>query len=182
LFVHTENIHASEGFGGVSVVDRLKIMDQIAQYAWAWDGGDIEAYLERYLPDGVLEHPTPDGAPARFEGREAIRAAISANMAGRPNNSYALQHTFSSIHMTPAGGDMEVKAYCSVMRHEFHRLYWPHGPSFRMGTWHAVFGPDGDDWKIRVLSVRMWTDTGFNSGIAIQDRRPGMPGTGSPFG
>lgn len=170
------------GFGGISVIDRLKIMDEIGNYAWAWDGGSIEDYLERYTEDGVLEHPTPDGNAGRFEGREAIRAAISANMEGRPTNSYALQHNFSALRLTPEGDDILAEAYCSVMRHEFHRLYWPHGPSFRMGTWHALYGRVGDNWRIKLLQVRMWTDTAFNSGIEIQNRRPGMPGVGSPFG
>lgn len=177
-----EAIYASREFGGVAVIDRLKIMDEISRYAWAWDGGDIEAYLDRYLEDGVFEHPTPDGNAGRFEGRDAIRAALGANIAGRPTNSYALQHNFTAPMLVAEGEDIQVDAYCVVLRHEFHRLYWPHGPSFRMGTWHARYGRRGDDWRIRLLQVRMWTDTAFNSGTAIQERRPGMPGTGSPFG
>jgi hypothetical protein len=170
------------GFGGISVIDRLMVMEEIAKYAWAWDGGDIEGYLDRYLEDGALEHPTPDGKPGHFRGREAIREAIAANMAGRPTNGYALQHNFSSLVMTPEGEDIQARAYCVVFRHEFHRIYWPHGPSFRMGTWHALYGRREDGWGIKLLQVRMWTDTAFNSGTAIQNRPPGSPGVGTPFG
>jgi ketosteroid isomerase-like protein len=170
------------GFGGISLVDRLMVMDEIAKYAWAWDGGDIEDYLNRYLEDGALEHPTPDGKAGRYEGREAIRTAIAANMAGRPTNGYALQHNFSSLVLTPDGEDIQARAYCTVFRHEFHRIYWPHGPSFRMGTWHALYARRKDGWGIKLLSVRMWTDTAFNSGTAIQNRPPGSPGVGTPFG
>jgi hypothetical protein len=168
--------------GGVPVLDRLKIIDEVSRYAWAWDSGEVEQYLDRYMPDGILEHPTPDGNPGQHKGREAIREAIAANMAARPKNAYGLQHHFSALQLEPSGTDIRAKAYCAVMRHEFHRTYWPHGPSFRMGTWHALYGRTGDEWRIKLLTVRMWTDTAFNSGIAIQDRRPGMVGTGLPFG
>jgi hypothetical protein len=180
--LQTAEFQDDAGFDGIAVIDRLKVFDEIARYAWAWDGGDLEQYLERYAVDGVLEHPTPAGDPGRFEGREAIREALSANLEGRPTNTYALQHNFTAIRLSPDEGDILAEAYCTVLRHEFHRLYWPHGPSFRMGTWHARYGRVGDCWRIKLLSVRMWTDTAFNSGTAVQDRRPGMPGTGSPFG
>lgn len=175
-------IAPAEEFGGISLLDRLKVMDEIARYAWAWDSGSVEEYLDRYAPEGALEHPTPDGEPGYHRGRKAIGAAISANMVGRPGNSYALQHNFSALRLEPEGLDIQAHAYCAVLRHEFHRLYWPHGPSLRMGTWHACYTRVDDSWRIKLLSVRMWTDTAFNSGTAIQDRRPGMVGTGSPFG
>lgn len=173
---HAGSADTGAAFGGVAVIDRLKIQEAVAKYSWAWDSGDLDAYLNCYHPDGALEHPKPDGNPGRFEGREAIRAFLQANVEGRPRNSYALQHVFSSIVMEPDGEDVRLKAYCDVLRHEFHRLYWPHGPSFRMGTWHAVYGRAGDDWLLRLLTVKMWTDTAFVSGTAIQNRPPGLPG------
>jgi hypothetical protein len=168
--------------GGVAVLDRMKILDEINRYAWAWDSGEIEEYLDRYAEDGVFEHPTRDGKPGFHKGREEIRTAIQANMDARPTNAYGLQHHFSSPRLEPRGADVQVNAYCAVLRHEFHRTYWPHGPSFRIGTWHATYGRVGDEWRIKHLTVKMWTDTAFNSGIAIQDRQPGMVGTGTPFG
>ena len=135
--------------GGVAVLDRMMILDEVNRYAWAWDSGDIDEYLDRYAEDGVFEHPTSDGTPVYHTGREEIR---------------------------------KVDAYCAVLRHEFHRTYWPHGPSFRIGTWHAAYGRVGGEWRIKHLTVKMWTDTAFNSGTAIQDRGPGMVGTGTPFG
>jgi len=166
-----------EGFGGITLVNRLKILEEIAKYSWAWDSGDFEAYLARYFEDGYLEHPNPDGSPGRFVGRDAIRAFLSENIKARPGNSYALQHLFTSPVMSPEGPDVRVNAYCDVLRHEFHRQYWPHGASFRMGTWHALYGERKGEWRLRGLTVKMWTDTAFNSGTAIQIRPPGSPGT-----
>lgn len=166
-----------EGFGGITLVNRLKIMEEIAKYSWAWDSGDFEAYLARYFEDGYLEHPNPDGSPGKFVGHDTIRAFLSDNIKTRPTNSYALQHLFTSLVLSPEGPDVRVNAYCDVLRHEFHRQYWPHGPSFRMGTWHALYGERKGEWRIKGLTVKMWTDTAFNSGTAIQIRPPGSPGT-----
>ena len=168
--------------GGVAVLDRMMIQDEVNRYAWAWDSGDIEEYLDRYAEDGVFEHPTREGTPGYHTGREEIRKAIQANMDARPGNAYGLQHHFSAPRLRPKGPDVQVDAYCAVLRHEFHRTYWPHGPSFRIGTWHAAYGRVGGEWRIKHLTVTMWTDTAFNSGTAIQDRGPGMVGTGTPFG
>lgn len=180
--MNQNSFHGDDEFDGISIADRLKVLDEIARYAWAWDSGDIETYLDRYAVNGALEHPTPSGDPGKYEGREEIRKAIAANMECRPTNTYALQHNFTAIRLTPEGDDINAEAYCTVLRHEFHRLYWPHGPSFRMGTWHARYTREGSLWRIKLLSVRMWTDTAFNSGTEVQVRRPGMPGAGSPFG
>lgn len=166
-----------EGFGGITLVNRLKIMEEIAKYSWAWDSGDFEEYLVRYFEDGYLEHPNPDGSPGKFVGRDAIRAFLTENITARPANSYALQHLFTSVVMSPEGRDVRVNAYCDILRHEFHRQYWPRGPSFRMGTWHALYGERKGEWRIKELTVKMWTDTAFISGTAVQIRPPGSPGT-----
>lgn len=167
---------------GVSIIDRLQILDEVNRYAWAWDSGDLEEYLSCYAEDGALEHPTKDGKPGYHTGRDAVREAIKANMDARPTNAYGLQHHFGSPRLEPKGENVQVNAYCAVLRHEFHRTYWPHGPSWRIGTWHCVYTRTEAGWRIKVLSVKMWTDTAFNSGIDIQDRKPGMVGTGTPFG
>jgi hypothetical protein len=164
------------GFGGVSLLNRLKIMEEVGKYSWSWDSGEFEDYLSRYFEDGVLEHPHPDGSPGRFEGRAAIRAFLQDNINARPTNSYASQHVFGALVMTPEGPDVRLKAYCDIFRHEFHRQYWPSGPSFRMGTWIALYGERAGEWRLKHLAVKMWTDTAFNSGTAIQVRPPGSPG------
>lgn len=166
------------GFGGITLLNRLKIMEEVARYSWAWDSGDFAEYLNRYFEDGFLEHPSRDGSPGRFVGRQAIHDFLAQNIADRPTNSYALQHLLTSQVMTPDGHDVRLQAYCDVLRHEFQRNYWPHGPSFRMGTWHALYGQHDDgEWRLRGLTVKMWTDTAFISGSAIQKRPPGSPGT-----
>jgi hypothetical protein len=52
--------------------DRLGVMDLIASYAFYVDGGDIEAWLSNFLPDGVLESMSAVAA-----GQDELRAWVS---------------------------------------------------------------------------------------------------------
>lgn len=51
-----------------STEDRLAILDLFAEYAWAYDVGDAEAYADTFTSDGILA----DDAGLRAEGRAAI--------------------------------------------------------------------------------------------------------------
>ncbi|MDX9873748.1 MAG: nuclear transport factor 2 family protein [Spongiibacteraceae bacterium] len=173
-----QGVAGPDGFNGISLLDRMQIMERVARYSWAFDGGDLAAYLDCFWPDGVLMHPRRDGSPGRFEGHEGITSFVTPGFTGRPEQTFGHQHQFSSIVLDREGEDVRLKAYAVVMRHEFHRTYWPTGPSFRMGTWHALFRKRDNDWKIQELDIRMWTDTALGeTGKALVDRPAGAPGT-----
>lgn len=165
-----------EGFDGIAVIDRLKIADRIARYSWAIDAGDLDAYLECFTASGVLRHPRPDGSPGEWVGHEGIGRFVGRGFSHRATQTYGHQHQISAHRLTHQGKHIKVDAYATVMRHEFHRQYWPRGPSWRMGTWHALFHRESETWRIADLDVRMWTDTAFGAGAALQNRGPGMPG------
>ena len=165
-------------FEDIDVADRLKIQDQMSRYSWAFDSGDLVNYLDRYWPDGVLEHPRRDGSPGRFEGHEGIRAFIN-DFEGRPYQTWGHQHQFSSVLMErPAPDQIQVHAYAAVLRHEFHRTYWPAGSAFRLGTWHARFEERKGQWRIALLQIRMWTDTSIgDTGMDLLPWPDHAPGT-----
>lgn len=166
-----------EGFDGISLVDRLKVMDRIARYSWAIDAGDFDAYLDCFDEGGTLHHPLPDGSSGSWTGHAGITAFVEKGFTNRATQTYGHQHQLGSVRMTAEAGEIRVDAYAMVFRHEFHRQYWPRGPSWRMGTWHALFRRSGETWRILDLDVRMWTDTAFGTGVALRNRGPGMPGT-----
>ena len=56
----------------LTTADRLGILDLFARYAWAYDGGDAQAYAETFATDGVLA----DENDLRAVGRPAIAEAI----------------------------------------------------------------------------------------------------------
>lgn len=164
------------GNDGVDIADRVQIMDLMARYSWAIDSGNLGDYLACFHEEGTLRHPRQDGSPGVHEGRAAIEAFIAPGFANRATQTYGHQHQFNAVRMSADGDDVKVDAYAMVFRHEFHRQYWPRGVSWRMGTWHARMRSSRDGWKIADLDVRMWTDTAFDTGGALVDRGPGMPG------
>lgn len=166
----------SEAFEAISIADRLQIMERVARYSWAMDSGNMQEYLDCFAEDGWVEHPLRDGTPHRFVGHQGIREWLEPNFRNRPVQTYGHQHQLSALVMARENDDVSLKAYCTVLRHELHRQYWPRGPSWRMGTWHALFGQYEGDWKIKQLQVRMWTDTALGAGSANVNRPPGSPG------
>ncbi|WP_191229325.1 nuclear transport factor 2 family protein [Aurantiacibacter xanthus] len=161
----------------VDLADRMAVLDSLARYSWAIDTGSLEEYLDCFTSDGILRHPLRDGSPGEARGRDGIRAFLGKGFANRPFQTYAHQHQFSSVLMKNEGNLIRLKSYCIVFRHEFHRQYWPSGPSRRMGTWHGLFQNDGNIWKLKELDVHMWLDSVFGIGSALTDRGAGMPGT-----
>ncbi len=161
----------------VDLADRMAVLDSLARYSWAIDTGSLEEYLDCFTPDGILRHPLRDGSPGEFRGQDGIRDFLGEGFANRPFQTYAHQHQFSSMLMKREGDFIRLKSYCIVFRHEFHRQYWPSGPSRRMGTWHGLFQKVGNVWKLKEVDVQMWLDSVFEIGSALTDRKPGMPGT-----
>ncbi len=59
--------------------DKVAVMNLIADYAFKFDGGDLDGYVDNFAPDGVF-----DGSSGRYEGRDAIRAYVGGILANRP--------------------------------------------------------------------------------------------------
>jgi len=59
--------------GLMSADDRLGVIELIASYAWCVDKGDVEGYVDNFLPDGVVEY----GNGNRCVGRDAVRRWVS---------------------------------------------------------------------------------------------------------
>lgn len=164
-------------FGGISMRDRMQIMDRLARYSWSIDEGNLETYLDNFVENAVLHHPLRNGLPGEFRGHDGITEFVQQGFEARPEQTYGHQHQFGAVLMEPEGDGIALKAYCVVLRHEFHRQYWPGGASRRMGTWHASLRKVEDEWKISSLEIRMWTDTALGAGTAVTNRPVGAPGT-----
>lgn len=166
-------------FEAISLRDRMYINDQVSRYSWAFDSGNLDEYLARFWEDGVLEHPRRDGSPGTFEGHAGIREFIR-DFKDRSIQTWGHQHHINTglLH-APNEATIRYSAYCSVLRHEFHRTYWPTGSSFRVGTWHADFTRRDDSWRISRLQIRMWTDVSIgDTGVELAESRgPHEPGT-----
>lgn len=98
-----------EGLDGVASADRVEIEALFADYAWALDTADIDAVLELFSADAVMQDPFgrfagsgPDGVRLFFEGLFA-----RPEFAGRI-------HWVSQIVLTRMGEDYRVDSYALV--------------------------------------------------------------------
>ena len=90
----------------VSLEDKLAIQEVIAQYAYTWDGQDVEGLAALFTEDAVWEMWAP-GAPQpeiRLASREAIRAWAAQRLHER-RGQFTSRHSQSGIlfdTLTPA--------------------------------------------------------------------------------
>jgi hypothetical protein len=69
----------------MTVEDRLDLVDAVSRYARIADSNDVDAYVDVFTSDGVLELFVPNKAEAfiKVEGREALRKGMLALLARR---------------------------------------------------------------------------------------------------
>ena len=89
--------------GPLTTQDRLDILELFARYAWAFDSGDIEAFLDCFAPQAVYDLPRG----RRYVGREQIRTYIepttqNANMVGRQHHVDQVIIEGDATRATPA--------------------------------------------------------------------------------
>ena len=94
---------------GMSAEDRLDVFDLFARYAWAYDGGDAEAYAATFAPDGVLA----DDKSLRAVGRLAIVRAIKVYFDLRGADRW--QHYNDHLRMQGDGERCTVFSYWLVI-------------------------------------------------------------------
>ena len=92
----------------LSAEDRLDIMDLIARYASALDGGDLDGYVNNFAPDGILFE--------RHHGREQIREYVAMlQREGRagplPNGDVVYRHFVGSPTINGGDGRATVHSY-----------------------------------------------------------------------
>ena len=72
----------------LTTADRLGILDLFARYAWAYDGGDAQAYAETFATDGVLadENDLRAVGPSRHRGshQDVLRHARTQCLSAAP--------------------------------------------------------------------------------------------------
>ena len=99
LLVWSASLLHAQGSG--SVEDRLAIAEQVAQYAYRWDGKDAEGFADLFTPDGVMERQV-DGHPvdgSRREGRAAILDYARTSHTGRLADRQSRHHMSALVFL-----------------------------------------------------------------------------------
>jgi len=80
----------------ISVEDRLAILGLTARYNQAFDYGDVDAWVETFIPDGVFA----DSEGFSVQGSEELRA-----FAGKAAQGDVASRHWNSSHVIEGGGD-----------------------------------------------------------------------------
>lgn len=108
-------------------LDRHLILETISRYGYHYDEGDLDAFVELFTDDAVVDiTPDPGFFPLPLRGREAIRLAYAGRLAEvrrtaqrrhvqtntiihELNDARARASTFLSVFSVPHGGLAEVR-------------------------------------------------------------------------
>jgi hypothetical protein len=132
-----------------TVEERLDIQELFARYCWALNTGDLDRFLERFTPNGWIEH----FPPKRYHGRDEIKAMVEGLWYGRPHAFMGRQHHPHNFLIERGGEFISAKVYWSVTRLEqttntFH--------AFLHGHWEASCALHEGEWRFRSLQIRHW--------------------------
>jgi uncharacterized protein (TIGR02246 family) len=94
----------------VPVEDRLAIDDLLMKYVWASDTGDIAAFVDTFLPDGVLGRTSG----IRYEGHAGIARFAEESIA--PPGTRGRMHFFQTISIAPEGDGYRVLSFWQVVQ------------------------------------------------------------------
>ena len=133
-----------------SLEDRASIEDLYADYVWALDSGNVEAFLKLFTANGVFG----DTAGNRYKGHDAIRGYVSG-LAARPEFR-GRQHIISSLRFAPDGDRVGVTAF-------WHVFKWVKATGTKTVevTGHSddMIVKNGGRWLFSRRLVHYWNDT-----------------------
>lgn len=133
----------------LTVADRIRINDLLAEYAWALDTGDVDALMSCFTDDAVvIEEVFED--PDRWEGRENIRrfAEHYFNVADFPGR----QHHVSQILVKGNGKTCAARSFAFVTECQGE-------PPYRLrfvGYYDDQLVKARGKWLFRQRIIRLW--------------------------
>jgi hypothetical protein len=95
--------------------DRLDVMDLIASYAVCLDAGDIEGFLDNFMPDAVWDHINGPSI-----GHEAIRARVGYLMERHKvaRDPAELRHFVGLPQIRGDGERCVARTYCVILDYD----------------------------------------------------------------
>lgn len=98
--------------GPLTAEDRLMIMDLYARYAWSMDSGDLDGFVDCFVPDATLDWGTP------LQGHNAIRHAEEGFLAN--DSAFPGAQHFATQFRIVEGNDQRAVTWAYVAR--MHRI------------------------------------------------------------
>ncbi len=150
---------------------REAIRDTIAQYNTAGDRLHVDAFVECFTDDAVIESEfVPDDKAFRYAGKEAIRGWQERWLHREPDQHSVHQASFARHHLSTCKIDLTGPDTARV------RTYWSAwtdiGPD-HAGMYLDDFRKVGDRWLIAWRRVRLdWEDEDSLFATAVVNTNP----------
>jgi hypothetical protein len=133
---------------GVPVEDRLAVNDLLMKYVWASDSGDIEAFVDTFLPEGSLGRTSGE----RYEGHPGIRRFAEQSIS--PPGTRGRMHFFQTISVEPEGDGYRVFSFWQVVQ-----VTAQNGGKVRStGTTSDLCLRVGGDFRFKERIIGRWND------------------------
>ena len=147
--------------------DKVQINELIARYAWAFDTGDVEAFVGCFTSDGILCEDVFEEVD-RWAGQDEIRSMANffLTLPGFPGR----QHMSSQVLIEGTTDRCRVRAFCFVVE---ARPGQPCTIPFT-GYYDDVAVKVGGRWLFKERTIRYWSGP-------ILARFPGQPGVKVPL-
>ncbi|HWG03755.1 MAG TPA: nuclear transport factor 2 family protein [Beijerinckiaceae bacterium] len=94
----------------IRVEDRLSINDLLMKYVWASDTGDVDAFIDTFLPDGMIGRTSGE----RYERRAGIRRFAEESIS--PPGNRGRMHFFQTISVEPEARGYRVFSFWQVVQ------------------------------------------------------------------
>ena len=132
--------------------DRAGILELFARYAWALDTADVDAFLDTFIPDGVLIQVRADGSNT-FAGATRLRTFATA-LCGAPWFPGRQHHVCNLVFGAGRPGvRWELWAYVLVTQASRAST----SVEFS-GFYHDECVKHGSTWAFRLRRYRAWAD------------------------
>jgi len=130
----------------LSPEDHMAVMNLIADYAFRFDSGDLEGYVDCFAPDGVF-----DTAAGRHEGQQVIRAYVGKLLAARdPAAGPSVRHVMGLPSITGDSERCQAVSYVTILGQAADRV------EVRMvGTYTDEIVKIDGRWRFAVRNIRM---------------------------
>ena len=131
----------------LSAEDKIAIIELLGDYAYRLDSGDIDGYVDNFLPDGTFEDFS-----GKREGRDAIRASVGGMMeAGRVGGNSRVRHVLGIPHIQGEGDRARTRTYVLMPRqNDEKQVSFPN-----VGVYEDELVKKDGRWRIAHRTVRI---------------------------
>jgi hypothetical protein len=132
---------------GLSVEDRLDIIDLVARHAWCVDTGDVDGWVDTFAESGIFDL----SGGRRYEGHTQLRQYMEQATRDRPFPGQ--QHHASQVVIEGEGSRCHVRSYLVGTQ----RVSTGAAVLYALGSYSDTCIKQGGRWVFEKRIFRLWS-------------------------